>query len=595
MSYSNGLLPLLSSSAVGQRGLPGLPGVGLKLTDYGNFDIDGKRLTKIATPVDNEDASTKDYVDIENVKQNIAIADKASKNDLISKLNIDGSNSMTGNLNMNNNKAINLSEGTDTNDSVNYGQLINHTTDHKRDYQLASNFKFYRDFGDKGALTKSSQAISGHQHLDLYDVGVIEGRDAGFGGESWSSLKVTNTLGRGIYTIVFETFSFYNNILNDETLLYSVHGDAHFQIITFSHDWESNRGKNTPHFKAYIQFSSDGQPGEIKFQIRYYGKSFNNSLLNLFFYSRVLKGKHNNTFDHQLFDVKESQYDNEFLFFEDINMNGNLINNLGNPIDVTDNTNKSYVDGEISKVNIDTTPLLLRDGSRTMTGDLDMDKNHILFVENLSDYKFDDPLEYRAKDIKSVVNKGYLNINFLKIKDDNGTEYFDLRQNTIKNCEPYYDGLFENNDLVSKVYVDKEIGKLPKPETDVLKLDGSKAMTGDLNMGGKAIKNIKPFVEDDSSQAAFNAQKNEVINFGYFHTQRGELTRLINQVASEALNRKNPDPMQDNIDMANHSIINLKDPQVGDNTHAATVNFVHKSINDSNYVISTLIDKKIFH
>ena len=289
MSYSNGLLPSSSSSSSSQRGLPGVPGVGFRLTDDGNFDIDNKRLTNVSQPTDGSDATTKAYVDSENAKQDIAIADKASKNDLNTKLNIDGSKSMTGDLNINNNKIINLSEGTDSNDSVNYSQLINHTTDHKRDYQLVSNFKFYRDFGDKGALTKSSQAISGHQHLDLYDVGVIEGRDAGFGGESWSSLKATNTLGRGIHTIVFETFSFYNNILNDETLLYSVHGDAHFQIITFSHDWESNMGGNTPHSKAYIQFSSDGQPGEIKFQIRYYGKSFNNSLLNLFFYSRVLK------------------------------------------------------------------------------------------------------------------------------------------------------------------------------------------------------------------------------------------------------------------------------------------------------------------
>ena len=74
--------------------------------------------------------------------------------------------------------------------------------------------------------------------------------------------------------------------------------------------------------------------------------------------------------------------------------------------------------------------------------------------------------------------------------------------------------------------------------TDVLKLDGTKAMTGNLDMGGNAIKNIKPFVEDDSSQAASDAQKNQVINFGYFHTERGELKRLINEVSYDALNRK---------------------------------------------------------
>ena len=71
-------------------------------------------------------------------------------------------------------------------------------------------------------------------------------------------------------------------------------------------------------------------------------------------------------------------------------------------------------------------------------------------------------------------------------------------------------------------------------------LAGNRSMQGNLDMGGFVIKNMKPFVEDDSGQAASDAQKNEVINFGYFHTQRGELKRLINDVSSEALNRKNP-------------------------------------------------------
>ena len=112
-------------------------------------------------------------------------------------------------------------------------------------------------------------------------------------------------------------------------------------------------------------------------------------------------------------------------------------------------------------------------------------------------------------------------------------------------------------------------------------------------MGGFGIINMKPFVEDDSSQAAYDAQKNRVINFGYFHTERGELKRLINNVYSDALNRKNPDPMEDNIDMANHSIINLKDPQPSDVSYAASVNFVHTTINSSNAIINGVIDTKI--
>ena len=341
------------------------------------------------------------------------------------------------------------------------------------------------------------------------------------------------------------------------------------------------------------------------------------------------------------------------LYFENLNLNGNLIVGLGDPkyldsatnkkyvdtenirqdIAIADKGDKSYVDGEIGKVSIDTTPLFPRDGSRSMTGDLNMDNNDILSVKNLNDYKVDDAFEVRVRDLGSVVNKEYLNEKFLKVDKDGN--YFDLKQNTIKNCEPYYDGLLDDNSLVSKAFVDAEISKLPKPATDVLKLDGSKAMAGvldmgdhaiigirsssadnaaltvggakvtylplsgnralqcPLNMGGVAIKNIKPFVEDDSSQAAQNAQLNDVINFGYFHAQRGELTREINDVAYEAFNRKNPDPMEDDIDMANHSIINLKDPKASDISHAASVNFVITSINHSNTIMDGIIDSKI--
>ena len=126
-----------------------------------------------------------------------------------------------------------------------------------------------------------------------------------------------------------------------------------------------------------------------------------------------------------------------------------------------------------------------------------------------------------------------------------------------------------------------------------LPLLGDRGMQGDLDMGGKAIINIKPFVEDDSSQAAQNAQSNHVINFGYFHQQRGDLKREINDVSAAALNRKNPDPMENDIDMATHSIINLKDPKPSDSFHTSNVNYVNRSITDNNAVINTLIEDKI--
>ena len=138
-----------------------------------------------------------------------------------------------------------------------------------------------------------------------------------------------------------------------------------------------------------------------------------------------------------------------------------------------------------------------------MTDDLDVDGNQILYVDNLVDYKDSDDYNYRVKDVKSVVNKEYLNENFLKKVDKGGIEYYDLKGEIIKNSGPYFDGLFSDaDDLVSKAYVDEEISKLPKPATDVLKLDGSKAMTGALDMNNNEIKNLKYPLPSDASYAA---------------------------------------------------------------------------------------------
>ena len=59
MGYSNGQLESSLGSGKGELGEPGLPGIGFNLTDDGNFDLDSKRLTDVADPVDLQDAVTK--------------------------------------------------------------------------------------------------------------------------------------------------------------------------------------------------------------------------------------------------------------------------------------------------------------------------------------------------------------------------------------------------------------------------------------------------------------------------------------------------------------------------------------------------------
>ena len=291
-------------------------------------------------------------------------------------------------------------------------------------------------------------------------------------------------------------------------ILYGVDG-TNYNTLKYDDD-DSLQTRN--HTKGIIWFTADGD-GSMNIELTF----FNKSITHFVVLSRCVEGKVNLGFSINIFNVAHNS--SGTFYFEDINMNGRKIKNLGGPtgdgdaankkyvdtanskqdIAIADKANKSYVDGEIAKVNIDTTPLLPRDGSRSMFGDLDMDGNHILNIKNLTDYKVDDPIDYRIKDLKSVINKEYVNSNFLKKIDKNGREYYDLKQNIIKNCEPYYDGLFDNNSLVSKAFVDDKISKL---DTDFLKLDGSKAMTGALNMNNNEIKNLKYPQPSDASYAA---------------------------------------------------------------------------------------------
>ena len=430
MSYSNGLLHSSLSIKTPQRGLPG---VGFELTDDGNYDIDGKRLTNVAEPVDGKDATTKAYVD-----------EKTSHN--------------TSNL-----------------------------------YHLRQSFEFYDSSGTKLAL--STDNITGL--LSDYKYGYYK---IAKGGDeitySYVLLKIKNNLPQSTYSALFHMYGYKNNKiitgLDLGPILY-VSDPENYHILKFDDDDSLETRHDT---KGIIWFTADGN-GSFNIELRFWDKSITHFVV----LSRCVEGKVNLGFRIDIFNVPHNS--SSTFYFEDINMNGRKIKNLGDPADNADATNKKYVDAANSKQDI------------------------------------------------AIADKA------------------------------------------NKSYVNAEIAKLPKPDTDVLKLDGSKAMTGNLNMGDHAIINIKPFVEDDSSQATSDAQRNEVINFGYFKDERGELKRLINEVSSDALNRKDPDPMEDDIDMANHSIINLKDPQASDASYAASVNFVHTTINGSNTIINGVIDTKI--
>ena len=576
------------------RGQAGRDGIGFKLTGDGNYDIDGKRLT-------------------------------------------------------------NLAESVDDNDAVSLKVLKEHTQVSQNNYHLQPSFEIYKEFGDKSQLTvgsppntPSNHFFNNHKtHHDPYIVDK-EADDTGFSGEAWSSMKLKgNQLESGSYTVIFEIFVIGTSggFLVDDTIIYHVNGDSHYSITTFN----SNK-INGQYTRSMIQFTTDGGAGVddgIKFQIKYFGSQYNKNIKFLF-YSRVIKGSQSTSFNHDIFNVSDVDDNHEILYFENLNLNGNLINGLGNPVDNNDATNKtyvdiknaqqdiaiadkaskSYVDNQIANVQIDTTPLLPRDGSKTMTGNLDMDEHHILSVKNLTDHKVDDAYSDIVKDLKSVVNKEYLNQNFLKIK---GNDY-DLNQRVIKNSAPHDDGSYDNNTLVSKAFVDAEIAKLPKPDTDVLKLDGSKAMTGDLDMGMKKILNIDT-LNDYTDNSEKDRDLKSAVNKEYLNTHvlkimgKGDYDfnlggqiikncepyydglfddnslvskafvdaeiKKIPRVATDALKIDGSKAMTGALDMGNHNIINLKEPEASDSNHAASVKFVNTIVNNSESGMINLINDKI--
>ena len=125
------------------KGVQGAPGVGFNLTADGNYDMVGKKLTNVGTPTSDTDSATKKYVDtnsgggktslltvdsnidmksqfsIKNLKTPSNNDDAATKKYVDDSkvdgsvfLKLDGTRQMTGNLDMNNKRIINLPNPT---------------------------------------------------------------------------------------------------------------------------------------------------------------------------------------------------------------------------------------------------------------------------------------------------------------------------------------------------------------------------------------------------------------------------------------------------------------------------------------------------
>ena len=386
MSYSNGKLPedTFSHEKIIEI-VKGLPGVGFKLTDAGDYDMQNKKLRNVASPETNNDATTKSYVD-----------NKA--------LLVDGSNKMLGALNMDNRRVENIAPARHgQSDAVSSLHLHNfyfdlNTNDGKIEAQNPIDMKNEK-ISNLAEGTDNSDAITKHQ----LETGLAPKAD---------KTELSNYLKKD------GSIALTNNLdLGDNKIVNVKEATSGTDAVNFTQ-------LNNELYK-YLHESGGDMTGDIR-------------------------------------------------------MNNNRIYGIGNVENDTSAVNRKYVNDELDKKpNTDT--VVLRDGSQTMTGNLDMNNKRIINVAN--------PISET-----DVVNKRYFetHVNNIDLSDylkRDGTVSMtgplDMGDRKIIDCgQPT-----GTRDVTNKAYVDSEVGKKPDINQVILR-DGSNTMTSVLDMNNQRIINL---------------------------------------------------------------------------------------------------------
>ena len=162
----------------------------------------------------------------------------------------------------------------------------------------------------------------------------------------------------------------------------------------------------------------------------------------------------------------------------DIDMNNKKIENLPLPTVNNEAATKKYVDD--SKV--DGSVFVKLDGTRPMTGNLNMSNNRIFNIPNPNGPKQPTPLAY--------TDLAYLHVN----GSNKMTNYLNMNSNKIIHLQTPTN----NSDAATKLYVDHKSSN-PQDLSPYIKKDGSVPMTGSLNMRGHKIINLEDPASDNDA------------------------------------------------------------------------------------------------
>ena len=362
MSYSNGLLSDQSYQTANKYVQKGLPGVGFKLTDTGDYDMQNKKLVNVDEGENNQDVVNKHQLDV-------GLQTKPNKTDV---LLLDGTTHMVGDLDLRGNKIILPGEI-----QMDRKLITNLDTDENQDLSAVN-------------MITLKNKVEPKADKNYVDFEIIK-----------QNALINNTF-------VKKTGDQMN-------------GDLILPHDSYPVDGNTNKAISYETQREIFLSRRESFPMQADINMN------NNFIQNIL----------TPTSSHQV--TNKGYCDYNFLnrqkggvLMGPLSMNRNDLTGIPDtPKFGYSAVNKNYVDGEISKIpGTDTSPFLKIDGSRAMTGNLDMGDHSI--------QKVGDPVN--------------------------------------------------SDDVATKNYVDAEIGYISTP---FLKLDGTRAMTGVLNMNDQKISNLK--------------------------------------------------------------------------------------------------------
>ena len=327
MSYSNGLLSDQSYQTANKYVQRGLPGVGFKLTDTGDYDMQNKKLVNVKNGVNGSDAVTKSQLDTKT-----SLLDGARTNGYIV-----------------NNKAVVYSQTGAVHAKSFYLQdqnedevrILTDNQDFDNVHLFVPNLKNFDGFGGRKRseimVTSVDQIISGNKFFQNIKA-PNPSEDGDVANKNYVDFEITK-----------------QNVLIDNEFVKKSGSLMTGDLIL-------------PHYNYPVQGNTNKAISyETQREIFISRKETFPMERSLDMNNNVIENIAEATSDHQA--LRKSQLDNALV-------------NVNN--DLSDKADKSYVDTEITKVhqNLDLAPFLKKDGQRSMTGDLNMDNNNIIILKD---------------------------------------------------------------------------------------------------------------------------------------------------------------------------------------------------------------------